>query len=260
VRAAQGVPLLFPCLHRAPPADPDALADALAHPDGYAVVAVASANGALALGEALQKLPAAATQKLGRALFAAVGSRTAAALVAQGIAVSVIASDDNSGEGLCAAIDAALRARGETLHEKRVLVPRAAVARPELARALRRAGAQVTEAVAYEMVPAAAATLAPMSALLRAGEVDLLPFGSPRTAAIALSALGILDGASGGGENGAAAPRKRRCARRAGASMSWPSRRPSRRCCDRCAISTSALTSQLPSPRATEVDRRQRAW
>jgi len=190
VRAAGGEPLLFPCLHRAPPPNPQAFLEALSQPGGYAVVAVSSANAALSLGAGLAK-----TGDLVGTLFAAIGPRTARALASQGIYAEVVAGEasqegqESTAEGLAAAIAQALASRGLTLAGARVLFPRAVQARAALVEALTSAGAQVIEAVAYDMIAATPAELGPMAALLRAGAVDLAPFGSPRTASIALSAL-----------------------------------------------------------------------
>lgn len=192
VRQAGGLPLVHPCLRRAPPRDSAGFLDALSRPDGYRVVAIPSANAALAVAEGLAQLPPDRSTQLRRTPFAAVGPRTAAALTAHGIEPQIVAEHDNTGEGLAAAIAANLRAHGQTLDGAHILVPRAAVANPALVDALGRAGADVIEAVAYEMLPSPPSLLAEMVELLHAGEVDLLPFGSPRTAAVALEALSSL--------------------------------------------------------------------
>lgn len=192
VRAAGGVPLVHPCLRRAPASDVAALLSALSQPDGYRLVAVTSANAALAVVEALPQLGPEIAIRLRRTPFAAVGTRTAAALAAHGIVAQIVAEHDSTGEGLATAIVNNLRTHGQILDGTRVLVPRAAVANPALVDSLRHAGAAVTEAVAYQMLPSPPSLLAPMVELLRRGEVDLLPFGSPRTAAVALDALAAL--------------------------------------------------------------------
>lgn len=192
VRLAGGEPLLFPCLHRAPPPDPVALLQAAGEAASHSIVAVTSANGATALCEALRQLGQSPSEALAHALVAAVGSQTAAALARQGLPREclLVADEDSSGEGLARAIGERLQQTKQTLHGARVWFPRAAEARTELAAALRLAGATVIETVAYQMVSASPESLAPMVAHLRAGEVDLAPFGSPRTAAIALAAIG----------------------------------------------------------------------
>lgn len=192
VRAAGGLPLVHPCLRRAPPSDFAAFLAALSHPDGYRVIAIPSANAAIAVADALEQLPPELSTQLRRTAFAAVGSRTAAALAAHGMTAQIVAEHESTGEGLAATIAANLRADGQNLDGMRILVPRAAVANPGLVAALRRTGAAVIETVAYQMLPSPPALLAAMVELLRDGEVDLLPFGSPRTAAVALEALSAL--------------------------------------------------------------------
>jgi uroporphyrinogen-III synthase len=150
------------------------------------LVAVTSANAVAALAEALaeQGRP----PQLGQTLFAAVGPHTAAALTSRGFAVGLVAGlagEESSAAGLSRAIaqqlgDGALRP---------ILFLRAAAARPTLVDSLHRAGLVVDDVVAYQMVEATAASLAPLAELLRQGAVDAAPFGSPRTVAIVCTAL-----------------------------------------------------------------------
>lgn len=192
VRSAGGVPLVHPCLRRAPTSDVPAFLSALSHPDSYRIVAITSANAALAVVEALPQLGPELSTRLRQTPFAAVGTRTAAALAAHGIDAQIVAEHESTGEGLATAIANHLQTHGQTLDGTRILVPRAAVANATLVDSLRDAGAAVTEAIAYQMLPSPPSLLAPMVELLRRGEVDLLPFGSSRTAAVALDALGSL--------------------------------------------------------------------
>lgn len=192
VRLAGGEPLLFPCLHRAPPPDPGAFLSAASSLAEYEIVALTSANAAVALVEALRQLGQAPSAALAHSLVAAIGPRTAAALTRLGLAPEslLVAHEESSGAGLATALRERLHAMGASLAGKRVWFPRAAEARPELAASLRSEGAEVRETIAYQMVSADPASLAPMVVHLRAGEVDLAPFGSPRTVAVALSAIG----------------------------------------------------------------------
>ena len=92
--------------------------------------------------------------------FAAVGPATARALREAGIAVTVEAADA-TGAGL----GHALRAAGD-LAGRRLLLPRASAAGPELPALLRAAGADVREVVAYETVEGPAASLPALAAAL----------------------------------------------------------------------------------------------
>lgn len=189
VVAAGGEPLLFPCLHSAPPADPSAFLHTLARLHEFTAVVVSSANAAKALAAGLRQLGGHSATALQDVLVAAVGPQTAAALAQHGILVHVTAAQQSSAEGLAAAVAAALQDRAQRLPGARIFFPRAAEASDTLSSLLGSAGAQVTEAVAYQMVAASAQSLAPLGPLLRHGHVDLAPFGSPRTARIACTAL-----------------------------------------------------------------------
>jgi uroporphyrinogen-III synthase len=184
VRAAGGVPLLFPCLRLAPPADQEPLRSALRSLERFDAVAVTSAHAAAAIAEAL-------AERAGRReplpLIGAVGPRTAAVLRGRGVPVEVVG--DGDGAELASAIVAALGARGRG-RGGRVLLPQAEEARDELRAALAQAGLATKSVVAYRMVPAAPAELAGLVAAVRAGEPDLAPFTSPRSAQAALDALG----------------------------------------------------------------------
>ena len=73
------------------------------------------------------------------------------------------------------------------------LLPSSNIARPELARGLRSAGATVEVVTAYRTVPVAPATLGEVARLLHAGGLDAITLTSPSTVA------GFLDGLAGVG-------------------------------------------------------------
>ncbi len=182
VRAAGGTALVHPCLRLAPPDDPRPLHQALHELGRFTWVALASANAARLVAPALLAGPA-------RPLLAAVGPRTAASLEELGLQVALCARAATA-EGLAAELLAAVRARGRDPAAERVLLPRAAEGREALGEGLAAAGVQVTAVTAYQMVAATTAELAGLVALLQDGAVDLVPFGSPRTAELALAAVG----------------------------------------------------------------------
>lgn len=183
VRAAGGTALVHPCLRLAPPADPQPLREALQDLGRFSWVALASANAARLVAPAL--LASAARPRL-----AAVGPRTAASLQEQGLAVELSASAATA-EGLAAALLETLRQNGRDPRTATVLLPRAAQGREALAEALIAAGVQVTCVTAYQMLPPAPGELDELVTLIESAAVDLVPFGSPRTAEIALAALGV---------------------------------------------------------------------
>lgn len=182
VQAAGGTALVHPCLRLAPPDDPGPLQQALHELARFTWVALASANAARLVAPALLTCRA-------RPLLAAVGPRTAACLEELGLPVALCARATTA-EGLAAELLGAVRARGHVPAAERVLLPRAAAGREALAEGLAAAGVEVTTVTAYQMLPATAAALATLVALLREGAVDLIPFGSPRTAELVLDAAG----------------------------------------------------------------------
>ncbi len=216
VQQAGGEALVCPCLIAAPPVEPLAAAlqqalQALSTAGGRRpVLAVTSRYAVQALADALRsRAPAQSlTDALQGWFVAAVGPRTADALAQQGRPADRIAGEpsaletaaekavDSTDEASSAAQLAALlvdlqrQLPADLAPGKRVLFLRAAEARPTLPQTLRAAGFDVSERVAYRMVAASPDALGPMVQALTEARVDLVPFGSPRTVAIALSALG----------------------------------------------------------------------
>ena len=118
--------------------------------DGYDWVVVTSAAGVTALVAALARAGRPGQRAPGIPEFAAVGPATARALREAGFEVALEASD-GSGAGL--ARDLAREAsRGSGLGGRRLLLPRASAASPDLPGLLRAAGAEVHEVVAYRTV------------------------------------------------------------------------------------------------------------
>jgi len=136
---------LLPLISFAPPESYDAMDAALNSIEAFDWVLFTSANAVQAVerrGEELgrnlstvAKLPPAA----------AVGPATTVAAEAAGFSVEYVAAD-HSGAGLA-------RELGSELRGKKVLLPRSDRANPELPAALRRAGAVLTEVVAYRNLP-----------------------------------------------------------------------------------------------------------
>jgi uroporphyrinogen-III synthase len=159
---------LLPLLAVLPPADPAPLAHAAAELSAYDWVAFTSANAVEAfLPLAPAGLPAALRG-------AAVGSATAAALRSFGVEPALQAERGDA-EGLAAVLAPRVGAGS------RILLPQAADARPTLADALRRAGAEVTAVVAYDKrLPAIAASRA--EALFAGRPLGWVTFTSPRIA------------------------------------------------------------------------------
>jgi len=171
---AEGAEVItFPTIAIAPPPDPAPLERAVAAAGGYDWIVFTSANGV----EAFFARFAAArrdVRELASVRLAAIGPETAAQLECRLLRVAVTAADYRA-EGLVAAL------AGEDLRGRRVLLPRAAGARPVLPDALRACGARVDEVVAYRAVPPAEADVAGLTAALEAGTVDAVTFTSSST-------------------------------------------------------------------------------
>ena len=101
---------------------------------------------------------------------AAVGPATADAARKKGLSVKFVASR-NSGAGLA-------QEMSEFLLGKRVLLPRSNRAADDLPAALSRAGAQVTDVVAYNTVPVQTPNPAGLEEI-RQGRADVVTFASP---------------------------------------------------------------------------------
>lgn len=122
---------------------------------------------------------------------AAVGAATADTARAAGWEVDFIS---NRATGAALARELGERVRGE-----RVLLPRSDRARPDLPEALRRAGAEVTEVVAYRTVREDVEQ-SDVVAVIRAGRVDVVTFASPSAFDSFLHAAGIVAGQGAVGE------------------------------------------------------------
>ena len=112
----------------------------------------------------------------------------AAELLRHGVSADVVLS----GEMATASVLATelMRFLGPSSERRRVLFPQAAEGRDELPNLLRAAGLSIERLAAYRTVAVSVDELQPAAGLLRAGQVDLVPLGSPRTAQVLLHALG----------------------------------------------------------------------
>jgi uroporphyrinogen III methyltransferase/synthase len=149
--------------------------------DGFDWIVFTSIHGVAAFWRRARALQI-DRDSLGAAKLAAVGPATARAIERRGGRVAIIA-DPHSAEGLI--VQMAYRLEGGST----VLYPRAAVARPILVDGLRRLGARVTEAPAYETMPSPAVRELP--AILEAG-VNCVVFCSPSAVRAVLPYRGLL--------------------------------------------------------------------
>jgi len=179
-------PILAPAIEIGPPPDPDAFQASLRRLDEYDVVAFTSANGVDRSMDALQAEQRDA-RAFGRALVAAVGPGTEAALRRRGIFADVVAQEFR-GEGLADAILAALALR--SLPRPRVLLLRALVARDALPAALAARGVEVDVVAAYATRPASPEAIHAVARDLEAGNVDAVMFTASSTVRELTVALG----------------------------------------------------------------------
>ncbi len=168
-------PVLMPTIEGAPPEDWGPLDAGLrSRPEG---VAFASSRAVEACGSRADL-----AEVLAGATVAAVGSATAEALAARGVAVDVVPARFTA-EALCGALRDRL---GAGLSGMRWLIPRAREGRRVLEEGLREAGAVVEAVVAYR-------TVVPPAGPVRAavGEVDAISLASGSAARNLASMVGV---------------------------------------------------------------------
>ena len=180
IRSLGGEPLVFPCL-RVEPIDDPALrvaASALAHYDAVALTSVHAVRALLPLVPPDARWPP----------LVVIGHKTAAELLRHGVSADVVLSGEMATASALAT--ELMRFLGPSSERRRVLFPQAAEGRDELPNLLRAAGLSIERFAAYRTVAVSFDELQPAAGLLRAGQVDLVPLGSPRTAQVLIHALG----------------------------------------------------------------------
>lgn len=174
-----------PAIRIVPPDDARPLAAACAAAASFDWIVFTSANGVDAFAQRLAAggggAPALA---LAGVRICAIGPATGGRAAAHGLRVDLEASD-NRGEG----VGAALRA-GRDLRGKRILLPRADIARPALPAALRAAGADVVEVTAYRTVAAAGWPGPAVREMLLKRELHAVTFTSASAVRNAVRSLG----------------------------------------------------------------------
>jgi uroporphyrinogen III methyltransferase/synthase len=165
--------VLCPTIALVPAPDPEPLGRAVAEAGTYDWIVFTSANGVRVFFDRF-----AADRRDVRALagsrLAAIGPETAAELERWMLRPAIL-PDDYRAEGLLAAF-----AR-EDVRGRRILLPRAAEARPVLPQVLRSRGAIVDEVVAYRAVLPPDADGSGLVSALEAGSIDALTFTSSST-------------------------------------------------------------------------------
>lgn len=168
--------VLMPTIEIHAPSDPAPMIDAAASLERYAWAVFTSANGVDRLWAELRRQGRDA-RAFGRSKIAAIGPGTAAALERHGLAPDVVARD-HKGEGLAKEL---LDAIGSADPRARVLLARAEVARDVVPEALRAHGCDVDVVAVYKTRAPPRPLLDGLSALLEAGEIDVVTFTSSST-------------------------------------------------------------------------------
>ena len=177
-------PIEFPTIRIAPADDYGPLDAACAAVDSFDWIVLTSVNGVESFMDRLLAGPR-DVRSLSGVRLCAIGPATAARLQRYGVKVDVMPGEHRAE----AAFDALRQA--DELMGRRVLLPRAELAREALAAALRAAGADVTEATAYRTVLASGGDGGPDAyKLLLDQEVDVVTFTSASTVRNFVAILG----------------------------------------------------------------------
>lgn len=166
----------FPTIEIAPPDDPSGLSRAIARWESFDWLVCTSVNGVAAVVEALTSAGREPADAVAALSVAAIGPATAGAVREAGGRVAVVPEEEYRAEALAGAL---LREMGDT-EGVRVLVARAAEARPVLPERLRAAGVDVVEVAAYR-TEVADPGADRMTRMLREGGVDWLTFTASST-------------------------------------------------------------------------------
>jgi uroporphyrinogen-III synthase len=177
LRALGAEPIASPTIAIAPPQDFAPLDTAIGRLAEYDWLIVTSANGANALLDRMAALGQGPIE-LAHLTIGAIGPATAEALAEQGLHASFVPS---------AYVAESILAEIGELAGKRILLPRADIARETLAAGLRARGAAVDEIAAYRTVPGPGAR--ELAGLLRAGALDAITFTSSSTVRYLLDGL-----------------------------------------------------------------------
>jgi uroporphyrinogen III methyltransferase/synthase len=178
-------PVLAAAIRIVAPEDPAQLQRCVSELARYDWVVWTSRNGVDAVFAELARQRGDA-RKLQRACVAAIGPATAERLREHGIEPDVIPAE-HRGEAVA---EAMLARHGGDMRDKRVLLPRAAVARDALPELLRKAGAAVDVVPAYRTLPPDAGERARMRAAIEQGDVEIVTFTSSSTVHNMVEALG----------------------------------------------------------------------
>jgi len=181
IRRRGAEPIVIASIEIAPPPDPEALRSAARGVQNYDFCLFTSANGVERFFAALTEVGRDA-RAFGSCKVGAIGPKTAQSLVPHGIVADLVAREF-VGEALARDIL-------EIGSVRRVLIPRALVAREELPELLRAGGMTVDVVPAYETRPAGGPHRQRLVELLEQGELDVVLFTSSSTVDSLIELLG----------------------------------------------------------------------
>ena len=177
----------FPTIEISPPESFVPLDDAIHNLDSFDWLVYTSINGVEAFVERLRHRGLDLRAVPRDAGVAAIGPATAKRLEEAGLRVDVVPGEYRA-EALIEALD------GGSISGKRVLIPRARVAREVLPEKLREAGAEVVVVPAYRSVPSSAGK-DELALRLRSGEIDCVTFTASSTVENFVGAFGAEEAA-----------------------------------------------------------------
>ncbi len=181
IRERAAEPVVFPVIELCDPPDPEPIERAARELGGYDWVLFTSANGVDRFFAALSRAGRDA-RAFSQAKIGVIGPKTAKSLERYGLSADLVA-EEYVGEGLARAI----REQGGA---RRVLIPRALVARDTLPAMLREEGAEVDVVAAYETRPVDAERARELVQRFEDGAIDVAIFTSSSTVSSLCSLLG----------------------------------------------------------------------
>lgn len=182
LRALGAEPVEFPTIDIKPPEDWQPLDHAIEKLGKYNWIIFTSVNGVSYFWERLEKMGK-DTRALCSANIGAIGPATSEALYEKGIIADLVPEEY---------VSESLLQHMPTVEEKRILLPRANIARPKLAEGLKTAGAIVDEVAVYRTELGSQDEASHIKAAIENGEIDVITFTSSSTVRNFIEILGTL--------------------------------------------------------------------
>lgn len=182
LRALGAEPIEFPTIDIKPPKDWQPLDQAIEKLGNYDWVIFTSVNGVRYFWERLERMGK-DTRSLASAKIAAIGPATAGALHEKGILADLVPESY---------VSESLLDHMPQVKDRRILLPRANIARPKLAEGLRAAGAIVDEVAAYRTELGSQEKASRIKEAIENREIDVITFTSSSTVRNFIEIVGTL--------------------------------------------------------------------